>query len=492
MAARPKLHSIFLRTMASNQTPSSLQSIVISNSFPTLCFSSSSIKENNLISLLKKSSTIRDINQLHAQAIQSGHHQSLFLVGKIVMFSAVSEPGNMGYAASVFETITTPDGFLWNVMIRGFVKSGEPRSAFDYYRKMQAQGFKPDNFTFSFVLKVCAQLESLSLAKQMHCNVLKHGLDSHVFVRNTLVHVYGMVKQICECRQLFDEIPQPKVVEWNTMIDCLVYCGESQEALRAFSRMLRFGLDPDEATLVGIISACSASGELDFGRWIHSCIKNSNLCNVLQLNNSLVDMYAKCGALEEAYEVFTTMNKKNTVTWNVMLSGLATHGHTKEALVLFNSMLEHKVVPLNDVTFLVVLSACRHGGLVEEGRKIFNTMLHEHGMEPTIKHYGCMVDILARAGFVEEAYQLIRRMPMGCNAIVWRTLLAACSLHGNVELGELVKGHLVELDPEHSSDFVLLANAYASTGQWNDVIRLRNSMQERGVRKPQPGNSSVS
>ncbi|KAK9265512.1 hypothetical protein L1049_021553 [Liquidambar formosana] len=434
---------------------------------------------------------MKDLKQFHAHIIQTGFDQSLFVVGKIIVFCAVSGHGDMGYAVTVFENIRNPDGFLWNTMIRGFGKTSEPEMAFGYYKRMQEKGEVADNFTFSFLLKVCGQLGSVLLGKQIHCNTLKRGYESHVFVRNTLIHMYGMFEDIGTARRLFEEIPRSDLVAWNTIIDCHVHCGKFKEALELFSRMLGSGIEPDDATLVVTLSACSALGALDSGRWVHSCIDGTSLCSIISVANSLIDMYAKCGAVEAALKTFNEMNERNIVTWNTMILGLAMHGHADEALELFSKMLEGKLETPNDVTFLGVLGACSHRGMVEEGRRYFDSMSIDYHIEPTIKHYGCMVDLLGRAGFVGEAYHLIRSMPVECNAIVWRTLLAACRLHGDVELGEQVRKHLLELEPDHSSDYVLLANMYASAGQWNKVVRVRKSMQNRRVQKPEPGNSFI-
>ncbi|CAK7349533.1 unnamed protein product [Dovyalis caffra] len=440
------------------------------------------VEEETVIYLLKKCFCMKDLKQIHARVIQLGFEQNVFVVGKVIVFCAVAEHGDVNYAVSVFQKVENPDAFIWNTMIRGFGKATDPRRAFDFYKRMQERGLVADNFTFSFLLKVCGQLGSVLLGRQMHCSALKHGLDSHVFVRNTLVHMYGVFKDIERSRQLFEEIPSPELVSWNIMIDCHVSCGKFKEALDMFSRMLKFGIDPDEVTFVVTLSACSSLGALDFGRWVHSCIGNTGYGSIIEVSNSLIDMYAKCGALEEAYETFNGMKNKTTVTWNTMILGLASHGCVNEALVLFCKMLEQKLWAPDGITFLVVLHACSHGGMVDEGRRFFDVMNKEYHIQPTIKHYGCMVDILGRAGFVEESYRLISSMPMQCNAIVWRTLLAACRLHGNVELGEQIRKQLLELEPDHSSDYVLLANAYASAGQWNEVMRVRNSMQKRGFR----------
>ncbi|KAM7267825.1 hypothetical protein ACFE04_009991 [Oxalis oulophora] len=451
-----------------------------------------SSKEQTFMYLLKRCSTINHITQLHTQIIKSGVHQNLFVIGKVIAFCAVSTKGDMGYAVSVFRDIENPDGFLWNTMIRGFGKASEPNLAFQYYKRMQDRGEVADNFTFSFLLKICGQLGLNLLGSQIHCEIVKRGLESHVYVRNTLVHMYGLFRDIDTASQLFEEMPMNNLVAWNSIIDCHVYCRKFREALDLFSRMLGTGIQPDEATLVVSLAACSQLGELDFGKWIHhSWIENTKHRDLIPVNNALVDMYVKSGAFEEAYAIFTKMKDKGVITWNIMILGLAIHGHAENALALFEDMLKEKLERPDEVTFLGVLSACSHGGMVDEGRKYFNIMRKHFDIEPTAKHYGCMVDLLGRAGLIDEAYRLIMSMPMKCNAVVWRTLLAACRLHGEVEIGVRVRERLLEVDPEHSSDYVLLANMYASNGQWDEMLSVRKSMKNRSIQKPEPGNSIV-
>ncbi|KAF8399503.1 hypothetical protein HHK36_015370 [Tetracentron sinense] len=448
-------------------------------------------REQILHSLFKQCSSMKDLKQIHAQIIQTGFDQNLFVVGKISTFCAVSEHGSMDYAVSVFEQIQKPDGFLWNTMIRGFGNTSNPEKAFGFYKRMQDQGEVADNFTYSFLFKICGQLRAVKLGKQIHCATLKHGLDSHVFVRNTLIHMYGMLKETQTARQLFEEIPRLDLVAWNTIINCYVYCSQCREALDLFLKMQQSGIKPDDATLVIILSACSELGALDFARWVHSCVNGTALDRIVSVSNSLIDVYAKCGAVEQASQVFNKMNERNIVSWNSMIQGLAMHGYADEALELFSKLLKCKLETPNDVTFLGVLCACSHRGLVEEGRRYFNCMIMDYHIQPTIKHYGCMVDLLGRAGFVGEAYELIRSMPMECNAIVWRALLGACRIHRDLELGERVRRHLLELEPDHSGDYVLLANMYASEGQWEDMLKVRKAMRDRGVQKPEPGNSFI-
>lgn len=448
-------------------------------------------KVQRIMALFKLCSSLRDLEQIHARIIRIGFDQNLFVIGKIIQFCAVSEQGDMDYAASVFPTIENPDGFIWNTMIRGFGNTNRPIKAFEFYRRMLARGEVADNFTFSFMLKVSWQLGSLKLGRQLQCNVLKLGLESHVFVKNTLLHMYGMHNDIKTARLLFDEMSSPGLVAWNTIIDCHVYCGRCKEALDLFLRMLQSGIQPDEATLVVTLSACSKLSALDFGRLVHSYVENTSLLNIVSVSNALIDMYAKCGAIEEAYVTFKNMKEKNIVCWNTMIIGFATHGHSNEALALFSNVLKDRREKPDSVTFLGVLCACNHGGMVEEGRRYFSIMIKIYNIQPGIKHYGCMVDILGRAGFLEEAYCLIRSMPIDRNAVVWRMLLAACRVHGNIELGEKVRKHLLQLEPDHCSDYILLANIYADMGRWNEVIRVRKSMRDRKIQKLEPGNSSI-
>lgn len=449
------------------------------------------LQTQRLMTLFDRCSTMKHLKQIHACIILTGFDHNMLLLGKIILFCAVSGHGDMNYAVSVFDRIEKPDALLWNTMIRGFSKTTQPQKAIHFYQRMQQKGRKADTFTLSFLFKAIGGLGSLPLGSQLHCNTLKLGLETHAHVSNSLMHMYGMLKDIASADQLFEEMPNVDLVAWNSIIDSHVCCGNYKEALQLLTRMVKSGVQPDDATLVVALSACAAIGELEFGRQIHSWIRGTDLADITSVCNSLVDMYAKCGAVDEAYDTFNKMKMKSKVSWNVMILGLASHGDGKEALALFSRMLEENSERPDNITFLGVLCACSHGGMIDEGRQIFDIMIRDYNIQPTIKHYGCMVDLLGRAGLVEEAYNLIESMPMEGNAVVWRTLLAACQVHGYVELGERVRKQLLELEPNHSSDYVLLSNMYASTGQWNEMSKQRRSMQKRRVQKPQPGNSCI-
>lgn len=400
--------------------------------------------------------------------------------------------GSVDYAVSLFNSLKWRDGFMWNTMIRGFGRMNRAHEAVLFYQKMREEK-DPDSFTFCFLIRISSQLSEVGFGKQLHCSVLKHGSGFNNYVCNNLVHMYVMFRDIKAAQMVFDEMTDRDLVSWNAIIDGYVNCGECKEALRMFSRLMRDGFMPDEVTLVVALSACTELGALDFGRWIHFNIDNSpKLQKTVSIFNSLIHMYTKCGAIDTAIEVFNKMTNRNIVSWNTIILGLAMHGQATKALRVFDDLLENRLEEPDSITFLGALSACTHTGQVDEGRRYFELMEVNYGLSPNIKHFGCMVDLLGKSGHLREAYSLIKTMPIECNAVVWRTLLGACMVHGDVELGKKVSWHLKKVEPDHSGDFVLCSHMYASVGRWNDVLEVRGQMKQMQVQKPEHGNSFTS
>lgn len=290
-------------------------------------------------------------------------------------------------------------------------------------------------------------------------------------------------------RRLFDLMDCRDVVAWSAMISGYSQASRCREALDLFHEMQKANIDPNEITMVSILSSCAVLGALETGKWVHFFIKKKRMKLTVTLGTALMDFYAKCGSVESSIEVFGKMPVKNVLSWTVLIQGLASNGQGKRALEYFYLMLEKNVEP-NDVTFIGVLSACSHAGLVDEGRDLFVSMSRDFGIEPRIEHYGCMVDILGRAGLIEEAFQFIKNMPIQPNAVIWRTLLASCKVHKNVEIGEESLKQLIILEPTHSGDYILLSNIYASVGRWEDALKVRGEMKEKGIKKT-PGCSLI-
>lgn len=374
-------------------------------------------------------------------------------------------------------------------MIRGYAESENPRPALELYRIMRMSCVKPDTHTFPFVLKAVAKLADVEDGEKIHSVVLRNGFESLVFVQNALLHFYGCCGHAKSAHQVFVLMPQRDLVAWNTVINGFACNGRPNEALVLF-RDLRFeGVELDGFTMVGLLSACGELGALALGRRAHVYMLKVGLCSNLIASNALLDLYAKCGSIMEAKQVFSEMEERSVVSWTSLVVGLAVNGLGKEALELFKDLVREGLAP-TQITFVGVLYACSHCGMVDEGFGYFRKMKEEYGIEPRIEHYGCMIDLLSRAGLVEKAYEYIQTMPLHPNAVIWRTLLGACTIHGHLVLGELSRTQLHQLEPGHSGDDVLLSNLYASENRWSDVQKLRRAMVNQRVWKT-PGFSLV-
>lgn len=306
---------------------------------------------------------------------------------------------------------------------------------------------------------------------------------------NAIVTAYAQNDKVKEARELFDNMPQRDVVSWNAILAGYEQNGQGEDALKLFNQMLRSGTIPDQSTFTSILSACTRLATIEQGKQIHTHIIKTIFKSDVLLGNTLITMYAKCGSIDDAHQVFHKMPIKDKVSWTTTIVGYAQHGHSNEALELFRQMEEAGVKP-DHVTFVGVLSACSHAGLVAEGWHFFDSMSRDYSITPTVEHYSCMADLLGRCGHLHEAEEMITKMPFEPDAVVLGALLSACRIHSNVELGRHVAEKLFELEPENGANYVLLSNIYAAASRWDDVAALRMKMKDRGVKK-QPGCSWI-
>ncbi|CAL2255368.1 unnamed protein product [Prunus armeniaca] len=423
-------------------------------------------------------------------------------------------------ARKVFDEGCVRDLVSWNSLINGYVRSGLACEALRIYQEMELEGFKPDEVTMIGVVSSCAQLENLRLGRKFHRLIEENGLSLTVPLANSLMDMYMKCGNIEAAQALFDnmtkktivswttmivgyakygfleiahrllyEIPEKNVVPWNAMIGGYVQAKHSKEALALFHEMQASNINPDEITMVGCLCACSQIGALDVGIWIHHYIEKHGLSINVAVGTALVDMYAKCGNITKALEVFWDMPGRNSFTWTAIICGLALNGHAHVAISYFAEMINTGLVP-DEITFLGVLSACCHGGLVEDGRKYFSLMTSKFNLFPELKHYSSMVDLLGRAGLLQEAEELIHSMPIKADAVVWGALFFACYIHKNVLIGERAASKLLELDPHDSGIYVLLAKMYRESHMWEEAEKAQSMMKERGVEKT-PGCSSI-
>lgn len=351
-------------------------------------------------------------------------------------------------------------------------------------------GSKPNQYTYPFVLKACAGIGDLKLGQAVHGSAVRFGFSDNSHVTNTLVHMYGSyVKGIVFARKLFDNMPKRDPISWSVMIGGYVRVGEPARAVELFRKMQVSGFKPDEVTMILILSACADLGALECGKWVESFIVKEKIQKSVELNNALIDMFAKCGDIDNALRVFRGMDEKTIVSWTSLIGGMAMHGCGLEAISLFEKMTDAGIVP-DEVAFIGLLSACSHSGLVQEGRKYFNLMKEKFGIEPRIEHYGCLIDLLCRARLIKDAVEFVDRMPIEPNPIIWRTLTSACRAEEELELGERISTRLVKEEPNIESNYVLLSNIYAKMSRWEKKTKIREEMYLRDIRKV-PGSTLI-
>ncbi|MED6122933.1 Pentatricopeptide repeat-containing protein, chloroplastic [Stylosanthes scabra] len=443
-----------------------------------------------LLSLIPKCSSLRELKQIQAYIIKTNLQNDLTVLTKIInSCTSISTPSSLDYAQHVFDQIPQPDILLFNTIARGFIRSNDPLRAILLFSHVFRSGILPDGYTFSSLFKACAMVKALQEGKQLHCLSMKIGVSENMYVCPTLINMYTACNEVDNARRVFDKVDEPCVVAYNAMITSYARNSRPNEALALFRELQGSGLKPNDVTMLLVLSSCTLLGSLDLGRWIHEYVKKHGYNRYVKVNTALIDMYAKCGSLDDAVSVFREMRRRDTQAWSAMIVAYATHGHGSRAVPMLEEMKEEGVQP-DEITFVAVLSACSHNGLVEEGYECFRGMTNEYGIVPHIKHYGCMVDLLGRARRLDEAYNFIDKLSIKPTPILWRTLLSACSSHGNVEMGKQVIERIFELDDSHGGDYVALSNLCARYGKWEDVNFLRKKMADKGAVKI-PGCSSI-
>ncbi|XP_062017175.1 pentatricopeptide repeat-containing protein At5g08305 [Rosa rugosa] len=487
-------------------------------SFPT---KSPIILQTIITNLHENCKSMSELKQIHALLLTSGLSQQQSFTSEIISFSALSDSGNIDYSYRVLAQLPTPTVFDWNAVIRGYSKSKNPNRSISVFLKMLRHGASPDYLTYPFLAKASSRLLKRELGVAVHGHIVKAGFESDRFISNSLIHMYATCRDIAYARKVFDEIPVRNSVSWNSMLDGYAKCGdvvsarevfemmperdvvswsslidgyvkdgEYGEALKVFERMRVMGPKANEVTMVSVLCACAHLGALEQGRTMHCYMMENKLPLTLVLQTALVDMYAKCGAVEEALHVFrgVSLKQSDVLIWNAMIGGLATHGLVQQSLEYFREMQMIGIVP-DEITYLCLLSACAHGGLVKEAWSFFEC-IGNNGMTPKSEHYACMVDVLARRGEVEEAYRFICRMPSDPTPSMLGALLNGCTNHGKLGLAEVVGRRLIEIQPNHDGRYVGLSNVYAVSKRWDDARSLRKAMERRGVKKS-PGFSVV-
>ncbi|CAK9201053.1 unnamed protein product [Sphagnum jensenii] len=422
---------------------------------------------------------LKDGKQIHEQIIQSGFESDLFVGSSLIDMYA--KCGSIEDAQRVFDRMPTRDVAAWNAMLLGHVRGGQGQEALVLSQKMQREG--SHGFVGNSLVDMYAKCGSIEDARQVFDRMPRRDVVAwNAMIFGYVKYMYAKCGSIEDALEVFDRMHTRDAVAWTTMILGYVKCSQGKNALELFHKMLYEGVEPIPATFMAVLSACASVVALEEGRLVHEYISRSGWESDLFVGSSLIDMYAKCGSVEYALRVFNKMPRHDLISWNTMLGGYAMHGHGKEAVEHFEQMWDRSV-EIDKVTFICLLSACNHAGLVEEGLQFFESMKSVYGISATVEHYACMVDLLGRAGRLAEAEDLIKVMHCEPNAPVWRALLGACRVHGNVEIGEHAAQKVIELDPGDAAGYVLLSNIYAAAGKWDLSSNIQQQRLERGVNK---------
>jgi len=379
--------------------------------------------------------SLKEGRHVHEQIMQSGCESNIFVGNSLIDMYA--KCGSIEDARRVFNRMVSRNAISWNALILGYVKCGQGHKALELFKQMQCEGLQPDHVTFVGILNACASVVALEEGRCIHEQIIQWDCEADVKVSNSLIDMYAKCGSIEDAWRVFTKMVTHNVISWNAIILGYLKCGQGTKALELYQQMQSEGVQPDPVTFVGVLNACASVSALEEGRCIHKQIISSDCKFDVFVACSLIDMYSKCGSIEDAQRVFNKLPTRNLVSWNAMLGGYAMHGHAKEALEHFQQMCQEGV-EVDKVTFVSLLSACSHVGLVDEGLCYFESMGSVYRISAIAEHYACMVDLLGRAGQLQEAENLIDMMSFKPSAFVWKALLGACRIHGNVEMGERI------------------------------------------------------
>ncbi|KAJ8550002.1 hypothetical protein K7X08_033709 [Anisodus acutangulus] len=398
------------------------------------------------------------------------------------VMDAYCRMGKCDEARKIFVLIKEPSIISWTTLTSGYSRIGNHGSALNIFREMiNRREVCPDLDCLSSVLSSCQLIGDLRSAQEIHAHGIKTG-SSFSFHRSSgpaLLTLYAKCGRIRDARHVFELMDRTDVVAWNSMIHGFAELGMKDSALEYFKEMLTIGIKINETTLSIVLPVC----DLKYGKQIHAYISRSSLWDgVTSIWNALIYMYSKCGCIGNALSVFSHLDHKDIVSWNTIIGGLGMHGLGQDALHLLEKLSLSGIQP-NALTFTSVLSACSHSGLVDEGLDIFHRMVEEFGLNPRMEHFTCVVDLLTRAGRLEDAIDFIGKMCVKPNKHIWGSVLTAALAHQKVSVGVLASENLVELEPENPGHYVTLSNLYTKAGRISDALAVRKLMETKGLVK---------
>ncbi|XP_030481675.2 pentatricopeptide repeat-containing protein At1g03540 [Cannabis sativa] len=433
-----------------------------------------------LSAVIKACSELRDLRlgqSFHAMVSRRGFDSNNVIVSSLI--DMYGRNYVLEDAKQVFDEMLEPDAICWTSIISAMTRNDSFENALTFFYLMQRNaGLLPDGFTFGTVLTACGNMGRLKQGREVHSKVITRGLCGNVVVESSLVDMYGKCGSVNAAQAVFDRMMVKNSVSWSALLGVYSQNGQFESVVKLFRTMEKFDL----YSFGTVIRACAALAAVRQGKEVHcQYVRRGGWRDVI-VESALVDLYAKCGCIDFAHSVFVQMQVRNLITWNSMICGLAQNGRGQEAIALFEDMIENDI-KLDYISFVGVLFACSHSGLVDQGRKYFDLMRTDYGIKPGTEHYNCMVDLLCRAGLLEEAENLIENADCRNASSLWAVLLGACTSCTESNTAERIAKKMMKMEPDSHLSYVLLANVYRAVGRWSDALKIRKLMKSRGVKK---------
>ncbi|XP_009627280.1 putative pentatricopeptide repeat-containing protein At3g47840 [Nicotiana tomentosiformis] len=421
--------------------------------------------------------------EMHTRIVKKGLDISSYVANSLA--TMYNKCGKLNYGMCLFERMKLQDVVSWTTVITTYVQIGQDQYGIQAFLRMKESSVTPNAYTFAAVVAACANLARLDWGVQLHANVVRVGFLDSLSVSNSIVTMYSKCGQLGSASLIFHEMSRKDIVSWSTIIAGYAQGGCGEEAFKLLSWMRKEGPKPTEFALASVLGACGSMAILDQGKQLHAHVLIIGLDHTPLVLSALINMYSKCGSIAEASKIFNSSQDIDVVSWTAMINGYAEHGYSRDAISLFEKVLFAGLRP-DSVTFIGVLSACSHAGLVDLGFQYFKLMKEEYKISLSKEHYGCMIDLLCRAGRIIDAENMIKNMPFEKDDVVWSILLRGCRLHGDVECGRRAAEQILKLAPNCAVTHTTLSNIYASKGKWGEVAELRKLMRLKGVMK-EPG-----
>ena len=430
---------------------------------------------------------LKKAKMIHEEIVNIGYESNMIVGSSLVDMYA--QCGNLNEARKVFDGLPQPDIVLWGSIIGAYAEQGSIVPAWELFQKMQEYGLKPNSVIYLSLLKACCNVGGLEYGKSIHAQIIQVGFEFDVFVGNTLVDMYSKCGELGDASQVFGRLPNQDVISWTSLMAGYSELGHGDCALEMFERMQHEGIHPGKATFLCALKACTSLASLKQGRSIHHQIIMDGLEVDTFIANTLVNMYARCGILEEAQRVFSHLTHLGIASWSVILEGLSQNGNKDQAEILLKSMQEEGIQP-HGIMYSNVISSCSHAGRVDEGQHHFALMQEVSNIEPSKEHFSCVVDLLGRAGCLKQAYHFLHTMPFGQELSGWMSLLTSCKTYGNVDIGRQCFNEIVHIDPDAAAGYMLMSDIYANAQMWEEYREMQDLRKGRCVWK-KPGKARI-